>query len=299
MARSRPLRRHLRLPERRRSSDVAVPRLGDPRVQRQPSARRLPALAARGRPAARRDPGPAARHRVQPPAPHDQRRRQRRGGVPRRVRLGSRAHHGHRDARSHHRVREVPRSQVRSALATRVLRALRVLRRHRRERALLALHERHADPDPAPDHARDRRPGRRRPRGDRRRREHGGRRGTRRRVSIRRLARERARSGRHPRPRRAPADGRTPRRRPARESRRSRPPRDDRGIARALRRCDRRRRATFRGERDPGAGCGVLTIRPVHDRASPQGAGDHRADRRHAPLEGVDRRGQSGLGTAA
>ncbi len=83
--------------------------------------------------------------RLQPPAPADQRRRQRRRGVPPGIRLGSRPHLRHGDAGPDPRVRPLPRSQVRSDHAARLLRPRRLLQQHRRVRALLALHQRDAD----------------------------------------------------------------------------------------------------------------------------------------------------------
>ena len=88
----------------------------------------------------------ADRHGVQPAAPADQRGRQHRGGVPHRVRRRSREHVRHGDARPDARVRPLPRSQVRSDHAARLLLAVRVLQQHRRVGALLALHQRDAEP---------------------------------------------------------------------------------------------------------------------------------------------------------
>ena len=86
----------------------------------------------------------AHRHRLQPAAPADQRRRQHRGGVPHRVRRRPRQHVRHGDARPDARVRALPRSQVRSDHAARLLLAVRVLQQHRRVRPVFALHERDA-----------------------------------------------------------------------------------------------------------------------------------------------------------
>ena len=149
LARPGALRRHLRLPGGRGPRHVAVPRLGHPGLQRQPALRPVPDLAARGRSAAGRHPRSADRHGLQPAAPADQRRRQRRGGVPHRIRgrPGQHVRHGH--AGPDARVRQVPRPQVRSDHAARLLRAVRVLQQHRRVRALFALHERDADAGPA------------------------------------------------------------------------------------------------------------------------------------------------------
>ena len=95
----------------------------------------------------RRDARAADCDGLQSDAPPDQRRRQRRRGVPHRIRRRSREHVRHGDARPHDRVRALPRSQVRSDHAARLLLALRLLQQHRRIRALLALHERHAHAD--------------------------------------------------------------------------------------------------------------------------------------------------------
>ena len=74
LARRRPLRRHQRLPERRRTLHVALARLGDRRLQPQHAVRPLHRRAACRRPAAEPDAGTADRHRLQP-----QPSRQRRG----------------------------------------------------------------------------------------------------------------------------------------------------------------------------------------------------------------------------
>ena len=54
LARPRALRRHLRLPGRRHARHVAVPRLGDRRLQPQPAVRPVPDVATGRRPAAQR-----------------------------------------------------------------------------------------------------------------------------------------------------------------------------------------------------------------------------------------------------
>ena len=74
-----------------RPRHVRLSRLGDRGVQPEPALRPVPDLAARRRPAAEPDARAADRHRLQPAAPADQRGRQRRGGVPHRVRRRPRA----------------------------------------------------------------------------------------------------------------------------------------------------------------------------------------------------------------
>ena len=64
-----PLRRHQRLPDRRRAVHVAVARLGDRRLQPQHAVRPLHRRAARRRPAAQRRRSTSDRHRVQPQSP--------------------------------------------------------------------------------------------------------------------------------------------------------------------------------------------------------------------------------------
>ncbi len=79
------LRGQLRLPGGSRARGLAVARLGDPRLQRQPAVRQIHHLAARRRPAAEPHRRPDSRDRVQPPAPAGNRGRQRRGGISRGV----------------------------------------------------------------------------------------------------------------------------------------------------------------------------------------------------------------------
>ena len=82
LARPRALRRHVRLPGRRRR-DMSPWRDWVIRAfNAQPALRPVHHLAARRRPAAGRDRRAAAGDRVQPPAPADERGRQHRGGVP-------------------------------------------------------------------------------------------------------------------------------------------------------------------------------------------------------------------------
>ena len=80
------------------------------------------------------DAGAADRHRVQPQPHAEPGGRHRRGGIPHRVRRRSREHAGPRVPRPQRRVRALPRSQVRSGLAARVLSALRLLQQRQRGR---------------------------------------------------------------------------------------------------------------------------------------------------------------------
>ena len=149
LARPGPLRRHLRLPGRRRARHVALPRLGDRAFNDNLPYDQFLTWQLAGDLLPDADARAADRHRVQPAPPPDQRGRQHRGGVPHRVRGRSRQHVRHRDARPDARVRPLPRSQVRSDHAARLLLAVRVLQQHRRIRPVLALHQCDADADAA------------------------------------------------------------------------------------------------------------------------------------------------------
>ncbi len=128
LARRRPLRRHQRLPGRRRTDHVALARLGRRGAQRatcrstsSPSGS-WPATCCPN--ATRRA---EARHRLLPQS-HDQRRRRPdRRGEPRRLRHGHDRDDRHRLARPDAQLLPLPRPQVRSAHAARLLPPLRLL----------------------------------------------------------------------------------------------------------------------------------------------------------------------------
>ena len=132
VARCGALRRHARAASGQRAGDVALPRLGRRGAQRQQALRRVLDRADRGRPSARGLARPAGRERLRALPRDDLRRRFDQRGVPRQVR--GRPHRDLRDdlARHDRRLRRVPRSQVRPALAGGVLRPLRVLQFDRR-----------------------------------------------------------------------------------------------------------------------------------------------------------------------
>ena len=84
LARRRPLRRHQRLPDRRRARHVALARLGDRRLQPQHAVR--PVHASSSSPATccrNADARPEDRHRLQPQPPRQRRRRHHPRGVSR------------------------------------------------------------------------------------------------------------------------------------------------------------------------------------------------------------------------
>ncbi len=112
--------------------DLAVARLGDPLAQRGHALRPVHHRAARRRPAAGRDAGPEDRERLQPQPRHHRRRRRDRRGVPRRIRRRTAwSTTQHRLPRPDARLRALPRPQVRSDHAGRLLQHVRVLQLER------------------------------------------------------------------------------------------------------------------------------------------------------------------------
>ena len=97
-------------------------------------------MATGRRSVAQPDRRPTAGHHVQPVAPAKGRGRQCAGGISRRVRRRSESHLRHGDARTHARVRPLPRPQIRPDLAEGVLPVLFVFQHHRRVRPVLLLH---------------------------------------------------------------------------------------------------------------------------------------------------------------
>ena len=95
------------------------------------------------------DPRPGPRHGVQPPPSPDQRGGKHRGRVPRRVRRRPDQHLRDRVPGADPRMRPLPQPQVRSDHPERVLSTVRLLQQHRRIGAVLALHRRRSDADPA------------------------------------------------------------------------------------------------------------------------------------------------------
>ena len=121
------LRRHQRLRLRQSARDVALPRLGDQRAQSRHAVRRVHDRATGRRLAAARHARSENRHRL-PSQHHDQRGRRRRpGAVPHRGAVRPRGDHGHGFSGPDDRLRPVPRSQIRSHQAARVLPAHGVL----------------------------------------------------------------------------------------------------------------------------------------------------------------------------
>ena len=135
LARRGPLRRHQRLPERRRAPHVALARLGDRRVQREHAVRPVHRRAARRRPAAQSPRSTSG----SPPASTATIAATREGGiipeeyaveyVVDRVETTATVWLGLTG-----RLRPLPRPQVRPDHAEGVLPALRVLQQHPRER---------------------------------------------------------------------------------------------------------------------------------------------------------------------
>ena len=130
LARRRPLRRHPRHPHRQLPRNLGLPRVGDPRVQRESTLRSVHDRATRRRLAAEPDARSTHRHGVQPLQYHHERRRRDQRGVPRTVHPRP-----HRDRESgvdgpHGRLCGLPRPQVRSDLAARFLQHVRVLQQH-------------------------------------------------------------------------------------------------------------------------------------------------------------------------
>ena len=119
LAGRRPVRRHQRVQQRRGPDPVAVARLADPVVRRQPAVRPVPGRAARRRPAAEPDARPEGGDGVppQPGAQHGGRHHP--GGVPGRVRGRPGAHDGDCVPRPVDAVRPLPRPQVRPDHAAR------------------------------------------------------------------------------------------------------------------------------------------------------------------------------------
>ncbi len=132
LARPCALCRLQRLQHRHAAADLEVPRLGSRRRQPRPAFRSVRHRAAGRRPAAGRDARSAHRHRF--PSQHaDQRgRRHRPGAVPRRVGRRPRQHDGLGLPRPDSRLLPVPRPQVRSAVAARILPVLRLLQQRGR-----------------------------------------------------------------------------------------------------------------------------------------------------------------------
>ncbi len=127
LARCSPLCRHERLSERRRTRHVAVARLGHRGLQPQPAVRPIHDRATGRRPAAECDARSADRDRLQPQSSRQCRRGHHSRRICGRVRRRSRRHHGHRLARTDDGLRALPRPQVRSRHAARVLPAVRLL----------------------------------------------------------------------------------------------------------------------------------------------------------------------------
>ena len=130
LARLRPLRRHPRHPHRQLPRDLGLPRRSHQGVQYQPAVRPVHDRATGRRPAAEPDARPARRHRLQPLQHHHQRGRRDQRGVPRPL-----CPRPHRDDLPgvdgpDHRLRGLPRPQVRPGLAKGLLLALRVLQQH-------------------------------------------------------------------------------------------------------------------------------------------------------------------------
>ena len=130
LARRGPLRRHARHPLRQLPRDVVVSRLGDRRLQPQPAVRPLHRRATRRRPVARAERRAARGHGLQPLQHHDERRGRDRRGIRRALRPRPHRDDGPRVARADGRLRGVPRPQVRSAYAERVLPDVGVLQQH-------------------------------------------------------------------------------------------------------------------------------------------------------------------------
>ena len=147
------LRRHLRLPGRRRHGRVALARLGPGGLRRQPALRRLRDPPAGRRPPPGRHADDAPGHRLQPAAPADQRGRQHRGGIPAGLRGRPRRDHGRRVPGADRGLCPLPRPQVRPDPPARLLRPVGPVRRHRRVRPVLPLHPLDADTGPGPGHA--------------------------------------------------------------------------------------------------------------------------------------------------
>ena len=201
LARRGALRRHPRHPHRQLPRDVRVARLGDPGVQREQALRRLRGRAGGRRPPAGAEPRSARRHRLPAQQHHHQRGRGGARGVRGDLRQGPGRDHRQRLPRADRGLRHLPRPQVRSDRAERVLRDDRVLPehhpvRHGRQRLRPAAH----------------------PRGARRRRPRALARAARRGGRARRQAR-RARGGGEPRLHRVGDPRRTPRRRDAARAR--------------------------------------------------------------------------------
>ncbi len=129
LARRRPLRRFRRVSRRPERPHLPVPRLRDRLLQCEQALRPVHPRAARWRPDAEPHRGAENRHRLPTSQPYDPRGRRTGKGIPREIRRRPRPRHRWRMARPHHRLRGVPRPQVRPLHRQRFLLARRLLQR--------------------------------------------------------------------------------------------------------------------------------------------------------------------------
>ena len=132
---------------------MALARLGHRCLQPEHAIRPVHDRANRRRLAPQPDAGSADRDRLQPQPSRQRRGRHHPRRVRRRIRGRSRRHHRDRLAGPDHRLRKMPRSQVRPDHPARLLPALRVLQQRPRERPgdqIRQLAAAYQDPDPRP-----------------------------------------------------------------------------------------------------------------------------------------------------